>query len=276
MKKILSILALFCFVIAFACACAEDKGNVSSNITENESVYSQNKTSSIMETSSKKEDVSSKNENSSKKEESTSSILSSQQEKQEEQEEQEDISSETESKQPIRSVKPADALGVGMYHFSLSWTYNYSDEKDPNADASMEDRLEELRDVIEAGYVNTIICPASYLNNDEMWDILIKNKVSVWLSMYNFYDSSKQSYGEWAEAYETELDKLKKNKERWELFCGFHHEENIWRGQSNADFLEMTESLYRRYGKRNMPVFATGEFTGYEGNQNQIDMDAKI
>ena len=267
MKKIFSILALVCFIIAFSCACAKDKGGSSSNITENESIYSKNETSSLAQTSSKQEDVI---ESSSKKEESSQTSVISSEIEQEEQE----ASSETESKQPIRGIKPADALGVGMYHFSLDWTYNYSKEENPRENASLEDKIEEFRDVVEAGYVNTIICPSSYLNNDEMWDILIKNKVSVWVSMWNFYDSSKKSYAEWAEPYEKELDKLKTNKERWELFCGFHHEENIWRGQSNADFLEMTESLYRKYGKRNMPVFATGEFTGYEGNQNQIDMDA--
>ncbi len=263
-KKIVSVLIVATMAMIFTVSCNSDNKENVSNAASSEAAYSEVETSSAA--SSEIEEMSS-DESSSKKEESSSSLPESSKP---------ETSSRIEIIRPATSsrgdsvtlnVSPADAIGIGIYHFNTSWTKNYGD--------SMEDRFREFEDVLKAGYFNTVIVSGSHMLEEKLWEICEKYKVSVWMSLYTFYNSEKTTIDSYIEnSIDKYVSVIKQSPVKWELFCGFHHEENIWRGQSNADYLEVTRTLYKKYGKRNFSVFATGEFTGYEGNQNQIQMDA--
>ena len=167
----------------------------------------------------------------------------------------------------MANVNPTEALSLGIYHFHPRWTHNYGD--------TLEDRLREFDDVVKAGYFNSITVEVEYLNNDSFWKTILENDCTVWLSVWESFDSSKQTFNEWNETYAPALEILRANEERWERFCGFHFDEPVWRGQSNSDFLEQTKNFRELYNKRIFPVFATGEFFDSEGNAMQIKMDAK-
>ncbi len=166
----------------------------------------------------------------------------------------------------LTNVNPTEAIGLGFYHFHPRWTVNYGE--------SIEKRYEEFEDVIKAGYTNCIIVEKSYLNDDEFWRIIFENDCTVWLNIYDYFDSSKEEYKVWSREFDEALNILRSNPERWERFMGFHFDEPVWRGQSNEDFLTECKNLYEEYGKRIFPVFATGEFMDSEGNAMQLQMDA--
>ena len=167
----------------------------------------------------------------------------------------------------MANVNPTDALSIGIYHFNPTRTHNYGD--------SYEKRMEEFEDVLKQGYFNTVIVNLDYINDDEFWRIVLENDCTVWQNCWTFFDSEKQTIDEFLKPTDDALKILKTNPERWERYCGFHFDEPIWRGQSNADFLEQTKAMRERYNKRIFPVFATGEFFDSEGNAMQIKMDAK-
>lgn len=262
-KKTVSAVVAGLIAAVFMASCSAGGAAVSSTVASSEAAYSEIETSSM--TSSEKEETSSE-ESSSKKEESSSSKPESSEP---------ETSSRIEISRPTASrgesvtlnVGAADALGIGVYHFNISWTKNYGNTK--------EDKYREFEDVLKAGYFNTVIVSGSQMLEDRLWEICEKYKVSVWMSLYSFYNSNKTNIDSYMQnSIDKYVSVVKESPAKWELFCGFHHEENIWRGQSNADYLEVTRALYQRYGKRNFSVFATGEFTNYEGNENQIEMDA--
>jgi len=262
-KKTVSAVVAGLIAAVFMASCSAGGAAVSSTVASSEAAYSEIETSSM--TSSEKEETSSE-ESSSKKEESSSSKPESSEP---------ETSSRIEISRPTASrgesvtlnVGAADALGIGVYHFNISWTKNYGNTK--------EDKYREFEDVLKAGYFNTVIVSGSQMLEDRLWEICEKYKVSVWMSLYSFYNSNKTNIDSYMQnSIDKYVSVVKESPAKWDLFCGFHHEENIWRGQSNADYLEVTRALYQRYGKRNFSVFATGEFTNYEGNENQIEMDA--
>ena len=277
-KKYLSGLLACAFVAVCLCACGDKEGAInSSGAASSEAAYSEIETSSeassevSSEESSKVSTPSKEEESSSEKENSTSSKIqvgrpgaSS-----------EETNSENTSSRGqavTLNVHPTEALSMGVYHFTPDWA------RPMDVQATTEnaaERYKEFEDVIAAGYFNTVIVPAKFIVDDAFWDICEHYGVSVWMSLYNFFDSSKNTIDQYLDKNViTYMSELKAKPERWKLFCGFHHEEPIWRGQSNSDYLTMTKALYQKYGKRNFTAFATGEFTGYEGNQLQIEMDA--
>ena len=179
--------------------------------------------------------------------------------------ESEDNSSKDDDVNIDKTIPGQNALAITMYHFNLSKATNY--------DGTGFTRFDEIEDIFYNGYCNNIIIGVDSLKQQKFTDMLIKYNVSFWISAWSYFDSQYTTIENYVNQF-SYLDQIRDNKQLWDLFLGFHYDENIWRGQSNADFLTMTKAFYEKYGKRNFPVFATGEFTGYEGNQNQIDMDA--
>ncbi|MBQ8869056.1 MAG: hypothetical protein IJ027_04990 [Oscillospiraceae bacterium] len=276
MKKLLAAIMAVSIFAVLLCSCnGSPNGQESSELASSEAAYSEVETSS--EASSEEEESSSEasSEQSSSEEETSSEESSSRIPVGRPGESSEEISSEQTSSRGqavVLSVDPADALSIGVYHFSPSWA------RSMNEKATVEnavERYKEFEAVLAAGYFNTVIVPSTHINDDTFWDICEHYGISVWMSLYSFYNSEKTDIDSYmSKNVDPYMTALKADSKRWELFCGFHHEETIWRGQSNADYLEMTKALYQKYGKRNFTVFATGEFTGYEGNQLQIEMDA--
>ena len=274
MKKMLAFFLIFFVFVAVFCSCAQKEyQDLDSGITSSEAAYSEVETSS--EASSEKEEVSSKQSSepsSSEKEETGASSKIEVGRPGASSEETSSTNTSSRGQSITLNVRPAEALSIGVYHFTPDWA-RPMDVKATAENAA--ERYKEFEDVIAAGYFNTVIAPAKFINDDAFWEICEHYGVSVWMSLYSFYKSTETTIDQYmSKNVDLYMATLKANSKRWELFCGFHHEETIWRGQSNADYLEMTKALYQKYGKRNFTVFATGEFTKYEGNQLQIEMDA--
>lgn len=254
-KKIMSFVVILSSVLALACSCAKEPQLVSSAVTQSD------KMSSIIVTSSKNEETSSKKETSSKTETSSKPEVSSKEQEDIETSSKKGVSrpSETESESVIVPVK--DTVGIGAFHFSPYWTYNYGKDKST--------RYEEFEDVLKAGYFNSIIVNRSVFTDAEMWGICARYGVTVWMDMWSFYDSEKQSLDEYLSSIYEQIEVIKPYGEWWNLFQGFHYEETVWRGQKNEDYLAVSKALYQKYGKRNFAVFALGEF---EENHKYPDM----
>jgi hypothetical protein len=179
----------------------------------------------------------------------------------------------------MANVNPAKAIGIGVYHFAPNWTANYikdevSDYEKRSNPKYEKIRYEEFEDVIKSGYFNTVISGGADFLNDEFWRIIFENDCTVWMSCWTSFDSQKGTIEEWIAPKDEILSQVKKHPDRWERFMGFHFDEPIWRGQSNNDFLTQTKALRDLYHKRIFPVFACGEFTNYEGNAMQLNMEA--
>ncbi len=169
--------------------------------------------------------------------------------------------SESESSS-IKVYKNKGTLELGAYQFRLNkCVANGTDE---------ESRLEEYTSVVKEGYFNTF-----FINLDT--DILTHLEIigeaggSIWISMTPFHSTS-QSLDSYIENIEYYIN-LIKDMGYGDLVNGFCWDEPVWHGQTNADFLAMTKALYQKFGLRNFPVFATGEFSDLEGNEIGVEAD---
>lgn len=250
MKKIICLLLFALVIAAFLCACGENKTNASSALTESEETKSETALSSTVSTISKNEESSNKEE-SSKIEASSEAETSSKKSNK--------VERPTASQSTSQTVKVSanQAVAITAYHFSPQWAENYGESED--------DHYREFEDVLSNGYFNSVTTKWGHLLNPRFWEICKKYNVSVWMDTEK-YVSSKRTWDQYMEYIDEYLVPIKNNPEWWELFQGFHWDEPVWNYQTNADFLYMTENLYKKYGKRNFPVLATGEFTGVEGN----------
>ena len=274
LKKISCFLATSAVLASIFCACAQNPNqNASSGLTSSEAAYSEVETSSAASSekqNDKKESSSQKQEkSSSEKENSTSSKIKVERPNSNNAEtssKNNNAGTSSKSEGIKKNVKPAEALQIGAFHFNPKWTTNYGDDE--------HGRMLELENVLKAGYFNTFQVELPYAANQKMWEICLENDVSVWILLYGYFDSTETTI----EQYIAEVDKavsvIKSNPEWWDNFCGFAFEESVWRGQTNADFLTESEALYKKYGKRNHVVLATGEFTGVEGNELQLGVSA--
>lgn len=265
MKRIISVVLLCIFVLGFACACGkkQSQNNSSTNaVTENSSTITTN--SDVMsETASESENSS---DNSSNKEEDSS---------------QKPTSSKANITRPGTSsnsqsvkVSPLDRKCVVMCGLSTDTANSYG--------TSREAALSEIADIAAAGYINSL-SDRGNIKKDDWWEVVIKYDLTVWYSEFALYDSSKvQADGtkltideHFKTLYDTIDNYVKPYPERWERFNGFWFDEHIWRGETNADFVTVTKTLYQKYGKRLYAVVATGEISGVEGNEDLIGTSAE-
>lgn len=277
-KKIGIILVLSAITMSLMCGCAVSKNDDLSSGAASKVTFSEVETSSFTESeqqssnqdtpSEEKDEASSKNQEASASSENTSSEKTQSQNSslKNPSTNYSTISypSTTEDSGIKNNINPGNAMGIGAYHFNTGWTTNYGKTED--------ERYAEFEDVIKEGYFNTVIAGREEIIQERFWKICIENDVSVWLHNYSYFNSSKQTIDEYVANVDKYVSVVRKNKEWWRRFNGFHYEENILRGQTNADFLAETRAMYQKYGKRNMPVLATGEFTKYEGNEMNIEM----
>ncbi len=169
--------------------------------------------------------------------------------------------SESES-ESVKIYKNSGTVQIIAYGFRLNTcTANGIDD---------ESKLAEYKDVVNQGYFNAFFVPtdADVLTQAE---IIAQAGGSMWLHVGDFrsYRESIESYIDDAKFY---VDMLT-NKGYGELINGFYWDEPVWRGMTNEDFLTMTRELYKTFGLRNFPVFATGEFSGLEGNEIGTEAD---
>ena len=162
----------------------------------------------------------------------------------------------------VKVYKNKRTVQLGAYAFRLNTC---------NANGYYEgSQLEEYSSVINEGYFNTYFVPSDA-------DVLTQVKLiaesggTFWLHVGDFRKSKGtiQSYIEDAKFY---VDLLK-SQGYGEILNGFYWDEPVWRGMTNEEFFTMTKALYQTFGLRNFPVFATGEFSGLEGNEIGTDAD---
>lgn len=241
MKRILALVLVLCMFLPIVVACKKSdvKGSGSSSaIASEESEITSDKESSKITTTSSKQEADDSEEN-----------------------EEDETSSSTES----QSVKlNRDGLKIGIYHMSMNWCDSYG--------TRFEDREREFRENVEAGYFNTYFLSGLDLGKGYLLTeikIIAEHGYTFWLSMGNFH--SEGSGTEDIEYHESQLqlviDAITKMGYRDNLM-GMIWDEPIWNGQTNRDFLTQSELYYKKFGLRTFPVFATGEFSGIEGNLN--------
>ncbi len=254
-KKALALtLAVLTLFISVSCGKGEQK-NANSSATANKeqsslvSEETSSAKSSSQKTSSQKVSSVQKENVSSEKETATSSKKGV--------DRTENTSSKTESE--AVKIDVSKRIEFGAYQLNPFWTKYHGDSEDA--------RYEEFETVLDNGYFNSVIVGPEYITDDRFWDVCVKRDITVWVNYFSYFDSTKKTIDEYLEKYCRDLDELKTHPERWKLFNGFHYEEQVWRGQTNADFLLETKTLYQKYGKRNFVVLATGEFTEIEGNE---------
>ena len=252
MRKLIAILTAVFILIPFAVSCGDNE-NVSSTPVSSEVTASENSSS---ETSSENKKTESKKESSSKK---TSSVKVESEESSSRKNavrpgDEEETSSETES-ESIKIYKNNHTAGLACYNFEM---------KNCDALGTTDDaREEEFTDFVNQKYFNTY-----YISLDKYAlksaEIIAKSGATIWL-MPERFNSSNTKIESFIENVKYYVDLLTKHG-YGEIINGFHWDEPIWNGQTNADFLAMTKALYQNFGLRNYPVFALGEFSDLEGN----------
>ncbi len=268
MTKVLAAIMAISISAITLCSCAGGgEQNVSSAVASSEAAYSEVETTSEVSSEPETSSEASSEQSSSEKEEESSSSKIAIVRPGASSKKADTTTTSSKSESIKKNVDPAEALQIGAFHFNPKWTVNYGKDD--------ESRMQEMNDVLAAGYFNTLQVELPYAANKEFWEVCVKNDTSVWILLYDYFDSTA---GETIEEYIAEVDKavsvIKSNSEWWDNFCGFAFEESVWRGQTNADFLAESEALYKKYGKRSHVVLATGEFTGVEGNELQLGVTA--
>ena len=163
----------------------------------------------------------------------------------------------------VKHYDNPDTLMIGSFHLSMSWTNAYGTDN-----ASKE---REFADVVAQKYFNTYLLGTG-VNLLTQAKYVAEAGATIWLGVGNF-DSTKTTIDAHIKNVKYYLDLMEANG-YGDLVNGFYWDEPIWHGQTNDDFLAQTKALYQNFGLRNFPVFACGEFTNYEGNQNQIGTEA--
>ncbi len=148
-------------------------------------------------------------------------------------------------------------MGLAMYGLSSN-SANY--DADGDGKISSEEKYEEAKAVIKAGYVNQFfIAGDDYL--ETLVTLCLENDVDFWFSPGKYYSDrvTIETYINNAEywvnkirAVNVEVDGVTLNG--YDNLLGFFWDEPIWGGLSSADLRTMTEALYKKWGKRNFIV----------------------
>ncbi len=309
MKKIVALLVLFaaCLLFMLSCSKQNSQKNDSSSLQsfysaeiESESQPSSQNQVSIKEESSShistSQKVSSLLQNQSSRVENTASNTTTSQKvssktqtesqietssSQKQSSKVTSVSSQTQSSGVIQNISDLNTIGITAYHFNPAFAHNYVTEEatdwqlknSPKFDAL---RYEEMEDILKEGYFNTLIMNVKNFGDVKLWELCEKYEVTVWFHNNKHFHSDETTIEKYIEEIDSYLETVKSNKKWWSLFAGFTFEEPFWMGkQSNNEFLAETQALYKKYAKRLMPMFAIYEFTSYQNNDTNIDMDDK-
>lgn len=143
-------------------------------------------------------------------------------------------------------------LEISAWQFNPKWTTSYG--------LDMKDRVRELDDLLSNGYLNSVILEVEHFATEELWQVLEKHKVKVWFCVWKVFDSTKETLEQFVEPFDRQVDFIRDNPNRWEMFNGFCYDETFIRGETEEDFISLTKHFYEKYNKRNFPVMAVLEF----------------
>ena len=260
MKKVFSLLIAVLFSICLLTSCGGNAQNVSSALVSSEVAQSE-------ENSSQKSENDDKQNSSTVTTNSQTGTNSATQGNKTSSENKPLIDRESSTVSESQSVKVYKNNGnvqLGAYTFRL-------DQCNSNGEV-YEAQLEEFTDVVNEGYFNTY-----FLSLNE--DILAQMKPiaeaggTVWFaSTRNIKEKGLDAYIENVEYY---LDLLDKAGYR-DLVNGFYWYEPLWQSTlSNDDFLQLTKTIYQKFGLRNFPAFAPHNFSDLTGTETNEQADAE-
>lgn len=144
-------------------------------------------------------------------------------------------------------------LGINFCNFS-TWADNYTtDGTNTNAD-----KLEEIEDVLAAGYINQLFVSVDD-NFEAVLTLCEEYNCDFWISP-GFFLSDRQTIENYMANVEVKINRIIAAG-AFDNFLGFWWDEPVWaHSMSNEELYTMTKSLYEKWGKRNYVVFAVGAF----------------
>ncbi len=282
MKKLIALTLCLMSIMLILCSCKPKAPETNSSTpTENESSMIENDTSSkgFSETE-------------------TSSIA----EEEEPWDEEEEPWDEEEEEESSKNYKPIDrnpslpattssslklpdidgsTMEIGCFQFAPMYTNDYKEKyQATNLGSGVTAKsIEQFEDTIAEGYFNTVMLTTADFAIEEVWQVLEKYKMKVWLLTGGCYDSSSGKTVDefFEEGWLKTLSFIKDNPKRWEMFNGFAYDEIVHRGFSPEDFSLTMEYAYKKLGKRNFPVMAPQECTKlwWGGEQQQTTEGCK-
>ncbi len=164
----------------------------------------------------------------------------------------------------VKQYTDPGKLELGCYHSIMQYCTNYG--------ADFASREREFADVVRQGYFNTYMIGMNEYMLTEL-KYIAEAGCTFWLSAPSYSAARKDDINKVMENTKVYIQ-LIKDAGYYDLFQGWFWDEPIWHGMPNEDFQILTEALYKTFGKRNGPVFATGEFTNTEGNETQLGTSA--
>ena len=165
----------------------------------------------------------------------------------------------------IKQYKDHGKLEIGCYQSTMMWMENYGTD--------FASREREFSDLVKMGYFNVYMTHMSeYMLTEAKY--IAEAGATLWLFAPQF-NSKSQNIDKVIEETKYYVDLLKDNG-YGDIFQGFCWDEPIWHGMSNEDFATLTEALYKAFGTRNFPVFATGEFSIIEANEADIQANPNL
>jgi len=107
-------------------------------------------------------------------------------------------------------------------------------------------------------------------------EIIAKAGGSFWFITSKDGEMVENSLDEYIQRIENRIKELEAAGLE-EYLNGFFWDEPLLGSRiSNDQFLKLTRVIYEKFGLRNFAVFATGEFTRLEGNEDELPPDIKI
>ncbi|MBQ8869057.1 MAG: hypothetical protein IJ027_04995 [Oscillospiraceae bacterium] len=155
-------------------------------------------------------------------------------------------------------------LELGIYHSVMKYCTHYGTD--------FASREREFADVVRQGYFNTYMISMNEYMMTEL-KYIAEAGCTFWLSAPGYQSARGDDINRVMENTKVYIQMIK-DAGYYDLFQGWFWDEPIWHGLPNKDYQILTEALYKTFGKRNGPVFATGEFTDSEGNETQLGTSA--
>ncbi len=259
MKRILAfgLAALMLCGIFASCGEKKETDASSTNAVSEQASSEESKTSSIssseIETSSL---VSSENASSKKEEQTETSSKKGALRG-------DDKGSSTESESIIQ-YKKKNVVGISSYALWPEYCVAFGVDKNS--------RLREFELMVKENFFNTYFLQLGEYFVDAA-KIVAKHGGTIWVYPGLFRTrgnpTAEKDYIERIDMY---FDKLKKAG-IYDAVNGFAWDEPFINNMTIDDFLLQSEIHYKRYGLRNFPVFATGEYLDYEANLGDLDVN---
>lgn len=165
----------------------------------------------------------------------------------------------------VKQYKNPGNVMMMSYHLSMNWCTGYGED--------FESRKAEFQDIVNAGYFNSyFLSTNNYLLTEA--EIIAKAGGTFWLGASKTFKKDLNDINAYIKDIKFYVDML--NEAGYgDIFLGFHWDEPCYGAMTSDDFLYQSEHLYKAFGKRIYPVFATGEFTDIEGNEQQLGQGAQ-